>query len=290
PASDDIFQIYRSLFSYERSELNAQVESADDTAEHWSKQRIILDAAYGNERLIIYLFLPKGRTPPYQVVVYFPGATAERRTSSEDLRGMGLLEPILRSGRAVLYPIYKGTYERSDQRTGRPPVYVGRYHNSEPLSPVRRDKLIMMARDLGRSIDYLETHSDMSRNQIAYFGHSLGARLGCIFLAIEERFKCAVFLNGGLHLTPKRLRLPELDELNFVPRVKLPLLMLNGRYDFGFPVDRSQLVLFRRLGTPEKDKRHVLYDRGHARPFLSNDEVREILDWLDRYLGPVKRP
>ncbi len=40
--------------------------------------------------------------------------------------------------------------------------------------------------------------------------------------------------------------------------------MLNGRYDHFFPVESSQLPLFRLLGTPEKDKKHVIYETGHA--------------------------
>lgn len=55
-----------------------------------------------------------------------------------------------------------------------------------------------------------------------------------------------------------------------------------------FPVESSQLPLFRLLGTPAEHKRHVIFeDAGHVPPRL--DVIREILGWLDRYLGPVKR-
>ena len=53
------------------------------------------------------------------------------------------------------------------------------------------------------------------------------------------------------------------------------------------PVDTSQRPFFRLLGTPEKDKKHVLYDTGHIPP--NREAIRDSLDWLDRYLGPVKR-
>ncbi len=80
---------------------------------------------------------------------------------------------------------------------------------------------------------------------------------------------------------------PEVEAINFAPRAKMPVLMLNGRYDFESPVETSQLPLFRLLGAPEKDKRHVLFDSGHV---LSpkTQVIKEILDWLDRYPGPVK--
>ena len=78
---------------------------------------------------------------------------------------------------------------------------------------------------------------------------------------------------------------PEVDGLNFAPRVRAPVLMINGRYDFGAPFETNQLPLFRLLGSPAKDKKHVVFDSGHVPPWP--DVVRETLDWLDRYLGPV---
>jgi hypothetical protein len=52
-------------------------------------------------------------------------------------------------------------------------------------------------------------------------------------------------------------------------------------------VESSQRPLFRLLGTADGDKHHVIYESGHA--VLGNDLIRPSLDWLDRYLGPVKR-
>jgi hypothetical protein len=51
--------------------------------------------------------------------------------------------------------------------------------------------------------------------------------------------------------------------------------MLSGRYDFFFPVDASQKPMFDLLGTPEKHKRHVLFDTGHGIPRL--EMIRETL-------------
>lgn len=62
--------------------------------------------------------------------------------------------------------------------------------------------------------------------------------------------------------------------------------MVNGRYDFIFQLESSQVPLFRLLGTPEKYKRHFVIEAGH--PALNQEVVREVLAWLDRYLGPVK--
>jgi hypothetical protein len=63
--------------------------------------------------------------------------------------------------------------------------------------------------------------------------------------------------------------------------------MVAGRNDFVRPVATAQEPLFRMLGTPEKDKRLALLEGGHLPPTL-NEMIREILDWLDRYQGPVR--
>jgi hypothetical protein len=45
--------------------------------------------------------------------------------------------------------------------------------------------------------------------------------------------------------------------------------------------------MFRLLGTPDKDKRHVIVAGGHADFIHQMDVIQQVLDWMDRYLGPV---
>ena len=83
---------------------------------------------------------------------------------------------------------------------------------------------------------------------------------------------------------------PEVDPFNFAPHVSVPVLMLNGASDTIYQVEVGQRPLFVRLGTPEPRKRHVLFPGG-GHGFvdqLKSQMVRETLDWLDQYLGPVK--
>ena len=50
----------------------------------------------------------------------------------------------------------------------------------------------------------------------------------------------------------------------------------------------SLAPLFKLLGTPAEHKRHVIFESaGHAPPRI--ELIGEVLDWLDRYLGPVGR-
>jgi dipeptidyl aminopeptidase/acylaminoacyl peptidase len=71
--------------------------------------------------------------------------------------------------------------------------------------------------------------------------------------------------------------------LNFVPRVKVPTLMVNGTYDFGLPVETSLKPMLAMLGVPDEDKKLFLYEGDHIP--RANEVVRVTLDWLDKYLG-----
>ncbi len=271
PVSDEFFDIYLRMYAYDRTELKAVVEPVDDQSEDWTMQKITFDAAYGGERVIAYLFLPKNFNPPYQTVVYFPGAYAIQNSSSVSIDSG--IDFILKSGRAFMYPIYKGTYERSDELDSWIPNETVFY----------RDHVIMWAQDLSRSIDYLETRSDIDTDCLAYFGVSWGSATGAIMCAVENRFKASILDVGGLAFEPA---LPEVDQINFVPRITIPVLMLNGEYDHFFPLETSMRPMFQLLGTPPEHKRSFVYESGHGVPRI--DLVNESLEWLDRYLGPVQ--
>ena len=70
------------------------------------------------------------------------------------------------------------------------------------------------------------------------------------------------------------------------PGLKIPTLMLNGKYDMILPYDRSIKPMFELLGTAEKDKELKLYDTDHIPP--KNEFIKETLAWLDKYLGKVE--
>jgi cephalosporin-C deacetylase-like acetyl esterase len=272
PVSDELFHVYKSLYSYDKTPLHAIVESAEQS-EEWKKEKISFAAAYGNERVTAFLFLPRKSQPPFQTVVYFPGAEAVDLKSSASLSETEIFDFLMKSGRAVMFPIYKGTFERGDDIKS---VYPN-------TSTSWRDHVIAWSKDLGRSIDFLETRPDIDAGKLAYLGYSWGAAMGSVLPAVEDRLKAWVLIAGGFDLQSS---LPEVDELNFAPRVKAPVLMLNGRFDFVSPPETSQEPMFRLLGTPEEHKRHVIYETGHDIPH--NEFIKETLNWLDRYLGPVR--
>jgi len=267
PVGDDIFAVYRRQYAYDRTPLDAVVEAVEET-EAWRKETVVFNAAYGGERMRAHLFLPRHAAPPYQTVVLFPAGDAFRLRSSGDL-SLRWVDFIIRSGRAFLYPVYKGTYERAT------------FEHTGPFA--ERELRIAWSRDLGRAIDYLETRSDIDRARLALYALSEGAAAGVILTALEPRLKTTVLQGAGIGEPVA----PEIDTLNYAPRVRIPTLMLNGRYDYETPFEASQRPLFDLLGSPPEHKRHVVLEFGHA--LVIEPVAREILPWLDRYLGPVVR-
>jgi formylglycine-generating enzyme required for sulfatase activity/dienelactone hydrolase len=269
PVSDEVFATIRSLYAYDKKPLNAKVDRVDTSNPQWRKEEVTLDAAYGNERLSVYLFLPPGGRQPYQAVVHFPGSLA---LMVPEITGnfLDYTRFVVQSGRVLVYPIYKGTYGR---RTGK------RVSGEIDV----RQRVVQWSNDLGRTIDYLETRQDIDRDRIAYHGFSMGASTALPLVALEPRIRTVVLWAGGLFLGTA---IPERDPLNFVSRIRVPVLMISGRYDFLFPLEHSQRPLMALLGTPPADKKHVLIESGHNPP--PKMLLKETLDWLDKYLGPVQ--
>ena len=273
PIEDHSFEIYRRFYSYDRGKLEPVVESADATSEYWTVERATVNAAYGDERLTIYLFLPKTGRPPYQTVVFFPGSSALRSRSFERFAQTATFDFVVRSGRAVAYPVYKSTYERGD----------GLLSDRPNLSSSYRDHVIQWFKDFARAVDYLETRKDLDTQRLGYYGYSWGAVMSPIILALDARVKVAVLACGGFWQQKGQ---PEVEQLNFALRVKVPVLMLNGKYDFVFPVETSQKPMFESMQTAGSDKRHLLFESGHSLP--RRELVTEALQWFDQYMGPVR--
>jgi predicted esterase len=180
---------------------------------------------------------------------------------------MYLFDFLPQNGRALIYPVYKGTYERDVGFSFAPNEW--------------RDMIVWWSKDLSRTVDYLEEREEFDMDRLAYYGFSSGAYYGPIFTAIDDRFKASVLLAGGLYGDFA----PEVDAVNFAPRSHVPTLMINGADDFINPFELSQKPLFRLLGAPDNQERHARLDGGHIVPDRSAMIV-EVLAWLDRYAGP----
>jgi dienelactone hydrolase len=278
PVSDEVYEVYRRQLAYIPGELNAQVESMDDSQEDWTREHVTLDAGYADERFSVYVFLPTSVSPPYTPLVFFfglgPFASQLAESSSEIIRPGGTLADMLRAGRAIVVPVWNGSFERWDDFLAQTGEQYMRSFSA---------RMGEWAEDLGRTIDYLETRSDMDAGNIGYLGVSFGSSTPLALLALEERLRAALLMLPGY--TYREVP-PEIDAVNFVPRITMPVLMIGGRYDYVFPVETAQEPLYDHLGTPEADKQHLIYEMGHGNPY-PRQMWRDVLPWLDEYLGPV---
>ena len=272
PVDDKTFNLFLRQYAYDKSSFNAQIFTKEDLP-NWRVEKVTIDAGYNRERLDIYLFFPKDAQPLYQPIIFF-GGSEEIFMDAFKTQNVKDVEFIVKSGRVLIFPVLKGTYERRDE--------LNSDYQAETV--FYRDHLVMWRRDIGRTIDYLETRSDILSDKVGYLGWSWGGFLGGIIPAVETRIKAVVLNVGGMEMTKA---LPEADQINFLPRVYQPVLMLNGKYDMYFPVETGQKPMYNLLGTPAKDKKMLIYDTGHLVP--RTDFIKETLAWYDKYLGPVKK-
>jgi eukaryotic-like serine/threonine-protein kinase len=271
PVSDDAFALLRGMYAYDRTPLEAEVKSVNDSLKGYRREIISIRAGYGNERMDVHLLFPRDVSPPYQSVIWYPGDDVFLLRSSESYSSEYLFDFLPAAGRVLVYPIYKGMYERFE-----PPDF----------SPSGwRDRMVRWSQDISRTIDYLETRSDFDARRIAYYGFSGGANYGPVFLTVEPRIATGILLAGGLIPLPMR---QEMHPAHFAPRLRTPTLMINGRDDFILPYELSQQPFFAMIGVPGDQKRHARLAGGHI-PTNRLEIIREVLDWLDRWLGPVRR-
>jgi len=161
PVPDSIFQVYKEQFSYDKADLKPNVERRNESSRDWVEEKISFQAAYDNERVTAYLFLPKSGPSPYQTVIYFPGVGSISQKTSDNLGQYWefdiRLSAIVKNGRAVLYPIYKGTFERGDEALS----------SADKSSHLFTEWLVKIVKDFKRCVDYLETRPDIDSHKLA---------------------------------------------------------------------------------------------------------------------------
>jgi dienelactone hydrolase len=279
--SDEVYDVLRSATAYELAPLRPELGASEENPRGYRMQMLAIDAAYDHERLPIRLHLPPdGFAPPHQAVVFFPGAWGLFFAGSkiDDADYVDKLDFVVRGGRMLVEPIYAGMYQRNDGTTWE--VFLKRGRPWQSLM----DKWSM---DISRTLDYLEQRDDVDATKIAFLPASMSATLPQL-LAYEPRFKAAVYLGGGLGFRYESQTTLE-RSVGWAKRVSVPVLMMNGRYDVVFPYETNQVLLFEAWGTPAAHKKHVVLEGGHYNDLPRAQFIREVSDWLDRYLGPVSR-
>jgi len=157
-----------------------------------------------------------------------------------------------------------------------------------------RDAMIGAVIIIRRSIDILESRSDVDPQRIGYVGHSFGALMGAVATAVDKRFKAAVFEVGlpgmSYHLRASPVQwannhrqnlgaglndylkvISVVDAIHYIGRTSpTALLFQSARLDPGVS-EQEALEFFRAAGEPKELK---WYDAVH--------EVTDIAAVCDR--------
>ena len=270
PVDDKTFLTLFREFNYDHSPFNDTMQIIADS-DFVRVEKIEIDAAYNNERLTIYLFLPNNVSPPFQTILFYPGSNGLRLKNYDYYSDLRFLEYFIKSGRAVAYPIVKSAFERSDSLKS----------DRQKETVLYKQHVVAWRQDYERTLDYLDGRKDIIHNNYAYFGWSWGSSIAPVICAMESRYKAIVLHVGGLQM---QKTFPEVDPLNFLPRVITPLLLLTGANDSFFPVETSQKPFFALVGSKAKEMK--TFPGGHFVPVDSL--VKESLNWYDKYLGAAK--
>ncbi|MEM7415332.1 MAG: SUMF1/EgtB/PvdO family nonheme iron enzyme [Gemmatimonadota bacterium] len=246
-------------FGYDATPLEARVDSTADGHPMWRREFVSFDAAYGDERMGAVVYMPRHGSPPFEPVVVHPGADATLLPHAASARTYWF-DFLARGDYAVVYPVYKGTYER------RAPI-------SGPIG--LRDRVVERVKDVRRALDYIESRDDLD-GPITYYGFSQGAALAPLVAAAEPRIGSVVVLSGGLG----RARLDDaVEPRHYLPHADRPLLMIGGELDFLFPFATAQRRYFEAWGSAEPEKRLVGMPFGHT-PRDMRPVADEVLAWL----------
>jgi dienelactone hydrolase len=170
----------------------------------------------------------------------------------------------VKSGRAVAFPIYRGSFGRSIGNQRRRPDFG----TAEYL-----DNTIYTVKDLRRTIDYLQTRTDIDPDAIAFFGYSWGGVNGPVALAQEPRLRIGIIKIG---LLPPMNATPEVDPVHALPRVRVPTLLFSGEWKAPWLLSRLE----ERIGTPAFDELLTHYMVEDVRT------TRQLLTRLAEIAGP----
>jgi pimeloyl-ACP methyl ester carboxylesterase len=266
---DRTFEDIRKRYDYAKTPLNARVIETHDTPD-WRREKITFDVA--GKTVIAYLFLPRGFRPPFQVIDFAPAGDVESGLRSLAASIESKFAAHIRSGRAIFAVAMEGYIDRP--RTTQ-------FEEPDSRSSEYVDYVVSRVTELRRGLDYLEARKDIDKSRIAFEADSAGVWAGVILVAVEPRYRSSLFVGSGVEAR-EVTDAPAANRINFLPRIKAPKLMLQGRYDESSPYASDFEPLYRLMREP---KRAILYEGPHVPP--QDLYLRESQKWFDETLGKV---
>ncbi|MFC1500583.1 protein kinase [Candidatus Zixiibacteriota bacterium] len=272
PVSDTEFRVVADEFRAFPSEfdLNPELVYIDSTSSpYWYKEKMEVSNSYG-KRMAVYLFIPNHVPPPLQTIIYHPSGSAFRYMDSDEDLLLGTPGWLMQNGRALVYPVFLGSYERFDEAADLNwPDRIRRYYQ-----------------DIVATLNYLEERADLfDLERIGIMGYSDGAVQGPKYLSLESRLNLGVFLGGGINWYGDGNRVIMLQ--TYLPRISQPVLMVNGRYDSLNPHETSQIPMLEFLGS-ERKRLHLM-DTEHGVTERRYEVIQVVSTWLDSLWGEVRK-
>ncbi len=271
PISDEEFRVFRKIFEHEPAELSPEIVSKNENQDWW-EELVMLKVPYDEDPLPVKISIPKKFSPPFQPIIFMPGLGAHHTNS---LDGMITNQPridwIPKIGRALIQPAFYSSYGRGEIS----------------ISNIEKWQLTykFMIKDAQIVCDYIKLREDLDENKIAFYGASWGGAIAPYILAIESRIKLGILALFGISPVEK-YRFRQFDQVDYVPRVEIPMLLLGGRYDLDYTMEQQQ-SFYDLLGTPIEDKKWIVYETTHWIP--RNELINESREWLDKYFGKPQR-
>ena len=268
--SDEIFEYFKERWSYEQKPLHPIVLK-EIKKEAYKIQHVKFEVPYEDNPLMLFVVLPLNAVPPYQTVIHFPGMDGRMKTNLDTTTfdNQFQFDFYLKSGRAVILPICYSFYGR------------GLRWGEKGFNVLVHDSYNVM--DIRLTCDYIYQNDSLDNNKICFTGFSLGGMRSPFVLGVENRINLGIIGSCGLKKWPGD---PEWrDMIHYLPRIKIPILLMGGRYDPSYPAPDQQAFLDY-LGTPDEDIRWVTFATGHSLPRA--EVINESLAFVDKYFGKVK--
>ena len=252
------WDLIESLFMYDKNNINfEQLNTSKVTGQEFycTSSNIITS----NMTMPVHHLRADPEIKSKKALIYFPGSNALYR---DKITYPTWMTEMVNSGVDVIFPENLSTYSRQD----------GMQTDIGNTSMNYRDHLITWVKEVRYAVDY----AIQNGYEPHYFGVSWGGQVGVNILAIEDRFKTGILYVGGISLDDVR---EEIQPEKYAARIKTPTLLLNGRYDFYFPYQSSQLPLYNLMNLDNNNKRHVVVDYAHYVPMHIVRE--ETLKWIN---------
>jgi len=267
PVDDATFAEIRTHYEYDRElPLEAQVlntQQYDGWELPYATDKVHFQSVEGETVVGYFAYPPESEEEPRPAVILLHGNNGFR--GSRDRWTSGFLDILAREGYCALAIDQLGFGER--------------LLSQDELR--ERDVSLQQVTDARRAIDYLCTRAEVDTARIGIVGESMGGTNGCLVAGLENRLKAAVLVVAGAweaKVSPEDPRLRNTHPLNFAPRISVPTLMINATRDEY--VERGEAEELH--DALRVSKRLAWHKSEHS--ILVEDQKKDVLKWLDRYL------